>query len=358
MGIPIDAATGNPVGSSPQVLQFSNDFVPAQATTAIQYQANLPRAPSSGMLIGTDFEANPLAGAPAAAVITGSGATLQPDAVATGTGSVALTAGTTLSSLGINLGDKITINDGTNTPFSYTSTGIDKVSDLVAAINAAKTGGTLDVGAALNGTGNLVLTGTTGIASITVGGTATADTAIGFGAGANSFQPVNLLTQGAVSQGDTISVSVAGGTPTVITFGTGANQVATPAELQTAIGGITGLTGTVNTANGNIKLTSNSNIALDGSPTTLLPEFGIHNAAAYPANGTVIAPSMAVPSAPTTPRVIRSTSSSAGRNPAPVRGSCFIRATRRQPARKPHGRTLARCLRSIRAASSLHPYPA
>ena len=109
MGIPINAATGNPVGSSPQVLQFSNDFVPAQATTTIQYQANLPSAPTSGMLIGTDFEANPLAGAPAAAVITGSGASLQPDVIATGTGTVALTAGTTLASLGINSGDTITI---------------------------------------------------------------------------------------------------------------------------------------------------------------------------------------------------------------------------------------------------------
>src|SRR5580658_3941527 len=86
MGIPIDAATGNPVGSSPQVLQFDNDFVPAQATTAIQYQANLPSTPSSGMIVGTDFEANPLAGAPAAAVVTGTGATLQPDAIAKLTG--------------------------------------------------------------------------------------------------------------------------------------------------------------------------------------------------------------------------------------------------------------------------------
>ena len=291
MGIPINAATGNPVGSSPQVLQFSNDFVPAQATTTIQYQANLPSAPTSGMLIGTDFEANPLAGAPAAAVITGSGASLQPDVIATGTGTVALTAGTTLASLGINSGDTITINDGINTPFTYTSTGADTVGDLDTAINAAKTGGTLDVGAALNGSGHLVLTGTNGLASITVSGTSTADTAIGFGAGANSFQPVNLMTQGAVAQGDTISVSVGGGAPTVITFGTntGAGQVATLAQLQAAIGAISGLTGTVDTATGNITLTSNSNISLDGSPTTLLPEFGIHNAAAYPANATVIA---------------------------------------------------------------------
>src|SRR5271156_2311462 len=108
MGIPIDAATGNPVGSSPQVLQFTNDFVPAQATTAITYQANLPSSPSSGLLVGTDFEANPLAGAPAAAVITGTGATLQPDAIATLTGTAgSLSNGTTLASLGIGTGDQI-----------------------------------------------------------------------------------------------------------------------------------------------------------------------------------------------------------------------------------------------------------
>ena len=33
MGVPIDPATGNPVGSSPQLLQFQNSFLPAQATS-------------------------------------------------------------------------------------------------------------------------------------------------------------------------------------------------------------------------------------------------------------------------------------------------------------------------------------
>ena len=45
MGIPVNATTGNPEGSVPQVLQFQNNFVPAQETTQIQYQANLPSAP-------------------------------------------------------------------------------------------------------------------------------------------------------------------------------------------------------------------------------------------------------------------------------------------------------------------------
>ena len=45
MGIPVDTTTGNPAGSVPQVLQFSNDFLPAEATSQIQYRANLASNP-------------------------------------------------------------------------------------------------------------------------------------------------------------------------------------------------------------------------------------------------------------------------------------------------------------------------
>src|ERR1700744_1353783 len=45
MGTAVDPKTGNPLGSVPTVLNFSNNFVPAQATTAIQYAANLPTVP-------------------------------------------------------------------------------------------------------------------------------------------------------------------------------------------------------------------------------------------------------------------------------------------------------------------------
>jgi flagellar hook protein FlgE len=47
MGVPVDASTGNPVGNVPQVLQFQNNFVPAQATTSINYAANLPATPTT-----------------------------------------------------------------------------------------------------------------------------------------------------------------------------------------------------------------------------------------------------------------------------------------------------------------------
>jgi flagellar hook protein FlgE len=47
MGLPIDPSTGNVTGSVPQVLKITNDFLPAQATTAIQYRANLAATPTT-----------------------------------------------------------------------------------------------------------------------------------------------------------------------------------------------------------------------------------------------------------------------------------------------------------------------
>src|SRR3954464_1822930 len=47
MGVTVDPKTGNPIGNVPQVLQFQNNFIPAQATTKITYAANLPTRPAT-----------------------------------------------------------------------------------------------------------------------------------------------------------------------------------------------------------------------------------------------------------------------------------------------------------------------
>src|SRR5271156_6140880 len=74
MGVAVDPKTGNPLGNVPQVLQFQNNFVPAQATSSIQYAANLPTTPATtasttatsgsltaaGGLNSADFSQNPL----------------------------------------------------------------------------------------------------------------------------------------------------------------------------------------------------------------------------------------------------------------------------------------------------------
>jgi flagellar hook protein FlgE len=285
MGIPLDPTTGNPEGSVPQILQFNNNFTPASATTSISYQANLPSAPTSGVLNANDFANDPLAGAQ----IIGTGATLTPDAVATGKGTVPnLTDATTLTSLGLTVGNEIKVGDGTNTT-TYTVTGSDTVGDLVNAINAG-TSGNAAVTASLSG-GNLVLTGNNDTATVTVSdnagtpGTYAAD--IGFSSGNTTFSPTNLLTQGL--NGKTLTVSVGGGAAQTITFGTGTGDVATLAQLQTAVSNLTGVIGTVNTANGDISLLADDPTAsLSVGGTASPSKFGIQNATVVPGNGNVI----------------------------------------------------------------------
>jgi flagellar hook protein FlgE len=46
-GIPLDPVTGNPLGSVPQLLQFTNSLIPAQATSTLTYEANLPAIPKT-----------------------------------------------------------------------------------------------------------------------------------------------------------------------------------------------------------------------------------------------------------------------------------------------------------------------
>jgi flagellar hook protein FlgE len=300
MGIPVSSTTGNPLGSVPSVLQFSTNFVPAQPTTQIQYKANLASTPttanSSSTIVGSNllnpigFTANPLVGAPAAARITGTGATLLPDAKAVGTGSVLLPSGaaTTLASLGMTAGQTITVNDGTNTT-TFTMAAGDKISDLNTFLNAA-VAGNANVVASVSAGNQLILTGGNFVVPITVGGTGAA--AIGFGAGQNNFQPTNLITQNTVAAGQTLTFTTqtlpAGPVTSTVTFGPG--QVVTLAQLQTALAALGNVTASVNTANGNISVTAlNSTDQITVGGNAGASRFGIQNRLAVPANGTVIA---------------------------------------------------------------------
>ncbi|MDB5504886.1 MAG: flagellar hook-basal body protein [Tardiphaga sp.] len=68
-GVKIDPSTGNPSGSTPEVLRFQNDFLPSQPTTKIDYRANLASyplttkhntaVPGSELLRSADFVSNP-----------------------------------------------------------------------------------------------------------------------------------------------------------------------------------------------------------------------------------------------------------------------------------------------------------
>ena len=159
-GVPIDPTTGNPSGSSPQVLKFQNDFLPAQETTKIDYRANLASYPlttkhdvsvtGSELLAPGSFSTghNPLAlGTPAAPYVdnTTSGTAQSNKA----TPSILNTVATTLSgaantdSIGANfaVNDTITV-DGTVITFVATgATGnqlnvTDNIQNLLSKIDS------------------------------------------------------------------------------------------------------------------------------------------------------------------------------------------------------------------------------
>ncbi|MEW6450827.1 MAG: flagellar hook-basal body complex protein [Pseudomonadota bacterium] len=291
MGIPIDATTGNLVGSVPQLLQFANDFLPAQATTSIQYRANLASypltaghdtsIPKSELLNPSNYSAIPTAGAPTAARLVGSGASILADKEAQKVGTVDITS---LSSAGGNLrinGVDIAIPGPVPGP-AATAT------DVINLINGAGVG----VTASQDSSGRLKLDTPPGdfTNSINIDGTnstGTLLTELGLTAGASA--PTNLMTQGKVSQGQTLTIQVQGSAMTTITFGTGPGQVSTLAQLNTQLAALAGGTATLDSS-GNLQITTpnppaGNDIVIGGDIT--MTNFGIRTLRAVDSDGTV-----------------------------------------------------------------------
>jgi flagellar hook protein FlgE len=290
MGIPVDPTTGNLVGSVPQLLQFQNDFLPAQATTQIEYRANLASypltpghdtsVPRSELLDPANFSANPIAGAPSPAKITGTGATLLPDGPAVITGSQDLSALDTGGAATTIVINGVSINIPAN-------------SDEIAVRDAINAAPVPNVTASISASNRLVLTSTGASAAdvaITIGGGSTLALLTQLGIGVGTQNPTNLLTQSAVAAGQTLIITIGASPATTITFGTGGGQVSTMGELATALSSITGGTGSINTTNGNTTITASSltdTITIGGTATPL--NFGMQTVSALPSNQRVVA---------------------------------------------------------------------
>ena len=136
MGVAVDPKTGNPLGNVPTVLQFQNNFIPAQATTAIQYAANLPTVPvttaSSTATAGTITAAGGLNQADFIGnnpVVAGTAP--QPYVNASVTGgtaldntSAAITSATLLSALPTPIAGGTVVVNGTTITFSSSPTSL------------------------------------------------------------------------------------------------------------------------------------------------------------------------------------------------------------------------------------------
>jgi hypothetical protein len=126
-------------------------------------------------------------------------------APATGTGTIPLTLNTSLLTLGIPATGTITVSDGTNTT-TYTSTGTDTVNDLIGALNT-NAYGNAQVTAALNPSGDLVITGKNDSDPVIVGGLFASN--VGFGNANDTFQPTAPSTPASASSSSSTSASSA-----------------------------------------------------------------------------------------------------------------------------------------------------
>jgi hypothetical protein len=220
-----------------------------------------------------------------AAVLTGTGATIVPDAAATVTGSGDVVTGPFASAGGTLVLNGTTINIGAG----------DDSTAILAAINAPATVTATGVTATLVGN-NIKLTSADPDTAITVGA---GSTVLGeLGLSATTTNPTNLLTQGAlpgvVTAGQTLTVTIGARPPLTITFGTNGAavppEVSTLAELNAQIGTLVGngaASASASLVNGNISITTSGT----GEAITI---GGNANAVAFGLSATTAAPSNAV----------------------------------------------------------------
>jgi flagellar hook protein FlgE len=248
MGVPVDPTTGNPIGSVPQVLQFQNNFIPAVATSSIQYAVNLPTTPSTtatatgaagsiqaaGGLSPGDFTAgnNPLvSGTPsytntavAGTVITDNDTSVVPSSATALSGA----AGTDSLSPGFAAGDTITVNGTVLTFVASGATGNQlNVTDTVGTL-LSKIQSITGVAPSISSTGAITLnTGTAATLTVSSSNTA-AFGALGFTAPVNAAGTPNPGT-GAVTADDSttfVNESISGGAVTAY------NSAGTPVNIQ------------------------------------------------------------------------------------------------------------------------------
>ena len=154
----------------------------------------------------------------------------------------------------------------------------DDLDDFVATFNGTAGLGATGAITASNNAGALRLTANNADVDFTIDAGSTAGTLAKLGGGITSgasFTSISLLdrivTAGGTAGTSTLVVSVNGGTDQTITFGTASGQISTQAELNVALGNISGLTASVvgtassfvvgtSTSQNNLTLTSSTGV--------------------------------------------------------------------------------------------------
>ena len=225
-GLPIDPATQNISSSVPQVLKVSSSFLPAERTTSINYELNLPQLPKTAA-----YQAS---STPGAELLRAQDfVTITPDTAATTTGSSAVgtAAATTIAADGNSLTISVngvpvnfTFNEGDTTTgnnIDVTAAPTDTVAGLLTAIQAALPAGTT-VG--LNGSGVITVTAADANDVIAITDNTTGTSSLGFGLADGTYNPTvssalalqqRVSTVSADNADNFIQQSISGGAITV-----------------------------------------------------------------------------------------------------------------------------------------------
>ncbi len=196
----VDGTTGNVIGSVPEVMQFSNDFLPAQPTNLIEYRANLATFPRTG-------EADE--DIPGSERLNLGGFAVNPTVA--GTGTVIANDEPTFLAQSVS-GGSITMYDTVGSPAAIQLRWA-KLADI--SVNITSNAIAPDVAA--TGTGNAIAADTAAVTGSTTAGTYAADveqvnTSSVFG------NPADITAGGYIVNGDTLTFDFGNGN----TFTTGA----------------------------------------------------------------------------------------------------------------------------------------
>ncbi len=229
-GLPIDPTTRNISSSVPQVLQVSSAFLPAQQTSSVNYELNLPQLPKTAAYQASKTPGSELLRAQDFLNIT-------PDTAATTSGATTTSgaAATTLAQAGNTLtitvnGTPVTLNfnqGGPNTGTDIDVTAAGTVGGLLTAIQTA-INGALPAGdrptIALNASGAITVTGADATDVVQIADNTTGTSSLGLGLADGTYNPTvssSLALQQRVNtvsadKADTfIAQSISGGAVTV-----------------------------------------------------------------------------------------------------------------------------------------------
>lgn len=141
--LPVDPNTGNVSGTLPQIMQITQDFLPARETTGIEYRANLATVPNTANFDPT---------VPNSELFLTGGFTNIPTTGLSQTGTIDLSAVTDLTTLaGIADLDQFSITAGAAGPQTITINAGDTPAAIAAEINAAFGGGEVTASITSNG---------------------------------------------------------------------------------------------------------------------------------------------------------------------------------------------------------------